>query len=141
ALRQLALGDAVGPVAEIFERDAAELSGNPVGHLLAGLPGLDAAHPRFCAGLELAEGGRDRPGRLLAQLMAADAVDVVYLPEPVLASDVLRDITRAAELARRRNFQHREPIGCRIILRCRRLIRRRHRAQIELLARLAVDLG
>ena len=55
ALRQLALGDAVGPFAEILERHAAELSGNPVDHELAGLPGGDAAHPRVRASLELAE--------------------------------------------------------------------------------------
>jgi len=55
ALRQLALGDAVGPVAEILERHPAELSGNTVDHELAGLPGGDAAHPRFGARLELAE--------------------------------------------------------------------------------------
>ena len=48
ALRQLALGDAIGPVAEILERHAAELSGDAVGHHLAGLAGLDAAHPGFC---------------------------------------------------------------------------------------------
>src|SRR5262249_11475448 len=100
ALRQVALGDAVGPVPEILERDAAELSGNLVSHLFAGLAGPDAPHPRFRARTELAEGGGNGARRLLAQLMAADAVDVVHLPEPVLASDVLRDISRAAELAR-----------------------------------------
>ena len=36
-LRQLALGDAIGPVAEILVRHAAELAGEPVGHHLAGL--------------------------------------------------------------------------------------------------------
>ena len=36
-LRQLALGDPVGPVAEIFERHAAELAGEPIYHPFAGL--------------------------------------------------------------------------------------------------------
>ena len=39
-LRQLALGDAVGPVAEILVGRAAELAGDAVGHHLAGLAGL-----------------------------------------------------------------------------------------------------
>ena len=39
---QLALGHAIGPIAEILERHAAELSGNAVHHELAGLSGGDA---------------------------------------------------------------------------------------------------
>ena len=54
-LRQFALGDAVGPVAEILERHAAELAGEPVHHPFAGLAGGDAAHPRLVAGFEFAE--------------------------------------------------------------------------------------
>ncbi len=57
--RQFAVGDALGPLAEIFVRHAAELAGQPVGHLLAGLPGLGAPDPCFgmrrhvpnCAGI------------------------------------------------------------------------------------------
>ena len=93
-LRQLALGDAVGPVAEILVRHAAELAGDPVGHHLAGLPGRDAADPGFLARLELAELRRDRARRLLAELMAADAVDVVHALAPGLLGDVLRDLAR-----------------------------------------------
>ena len=81
-LGQLALGDAVGPIAEILERHAAELSGNPVHHELAGLSGGDAAHPRFRTGLELAELRRDGARRFLPELMAADAVDVTHALAP-----------------------------------------------------------
>ena len=43
--RQFALGDALGPVAEILERHAAELAGGDGDHVLAGLAGLDATDP------------------------------------------------------------------------------------------------
>src|SRR5262249_37874171 len=117
-----------------------ELSGKPVGHVFAGLAGLDAALPCFLSRLELAERRRNRAGRLLPELMAADAVDVVHLPQPILPRDILRNVTCAAELARGRNLQHRVPIDGRVILRRRGLVRSGHGAQIELLAGLAVDL-
>src|SRR5262245_12559694 len=75
ALGQFALGDAVGPVAEIVVRRRAELAGKALGHLLAGLAGLGAAHPGLAAVTERAERRRNRAGRLLAELVAADAVD------------------------------------------------------------------
>src|SRR5262249_46948260 len=141
ALRQLALGDAVGPVAVILERRAAEIAGELVGHLLARLPGLDAAHPCFFTRLELAERRGDRAGRLLPELMAADAADVLRLLEPVDLRELLRNVALAAELALVGNLEHRIPVDRRVVLRRSRLVRRRHRAQIELLARFAVDLG
>src|SRR5262249_11336506 len=98
ALRQLALGDAVPPSAEILERHAAELSGKPVHHELAGLSGADAAHPCLRAGLELAELRRDGARRFLPELMAADAVNVTHALAPGLARDALRDIRRAAQI-------------------------------------------
>ena len=130
-LRQLALGDAVGPVAEILVRHAAELAGDAVGHHLAGLAGGDAAHPGVLAGLELAELRRDGAGRLLAELMAADAVDVVHLLAPAVARDVLRNVGRAAEVLLRRNLHHHVPVDRRIIVRGRGRVRRGHRRQIE----------
>ena len=93
-LRQFALGDAVGPVAEILVRRAAELAGDAVGHHLAGLAGLDAANPGVRAEVELAELRRDRARRFLAELMTADAVGVVHLPDPGFARDVLRNVGR-----------------------------------------------
>ena len=61
-LRQLALGDAVGPFAVMLERRAAEASGQLVGHHLAGLTRLHAAHPGLFAGLEFTQRRRDRAG-------------------------------------------------------------------------------
>ncbi len=139
--RQFALGDAVGPVAEIFVRHAAELTGDAVGHLLARLARQDAALPRFGARIELAELRRDRARRLLAELMTADAIDVFHPRDPSGARDVLRDIGRAAEVALRRDRQHRVPVNRGIIMRGCSIVRRRHGGVIENLARLRAQLG
>src|ERR1022692_2991303 len=72
-VRQLALGDSVGPVAEILERRAAELAAGDIHHQLARLARLDATHPCLVRRLEIAERRRDRARRLLSELMAADA--------------------------------------------------------------------
>ena len=98
-LGQFALRDAIGPVAEVFVRHAAELAGDAVGHHLAGLAGGDAADPGIRARVELAELRRDRARRFLAELMAADAVDVVHPLEPDLPRDVLRNVGVPAEVA------------------------------------------
>ena len=82
-LRQLALGDAVGPLAEILERRAAEVAGELVGHLLAGLAGLDAPHPGLLARLKWPNCAGIVRVSLLAELVAADAADVLHLLEPV----------------------------------------------------------
>src|SRR3954454_11296152 len=86
-LRQFALGDAIGPIAEILVRHAAELPGDAVRHHLAGLPGRDAADPGILAGLERSELRGDGAGGFLAELMTADAIDVVHLPAPVVPRD------------------------------------------------------
>src|SRR5207237_8169202 len=72
-MRQFPLGDAVSPVAEILERDAAEHLRQRVQHERRGLARLHAANPRPVRRLELAERGGGCPGGLLARLMAADA--------------------------------------------------------------------
>src|SRR3954465_5156926 len=109
-LRQLALGDAVGPLAEIFIRHAAELAGDAVRHHLPRLAGGDAALPRLFAGVELAELPRDRPRRLLAELMTTDTIGIVHLPDPVFPRNVLRNVGAAAEVLGRRNLHHRIPV-------------------------------
>ncbi len=91
--------------------------------------------PRLGAGVELAELRRDRPRRLLAELMTADAVGVVHLPDPVVARDVLRDVGVAAEILGRRNLHHRVPVDRRIVVRRRGRARRGHRRQVELSGR------
>src|SRR5206468_9740577 len=127
------LGDAVGPVAEILEWHAAELYGEPVHHELAGLAGGDTASPRFRPRLELTELGRNGPRRLLTELMAADAVSVVHPVAPDFLCDVLRNVSGAAEILRRRDLHHRVPVDRRIIV-CRRpRVRHRHRGEVELL--------
>ena len=140
-LGQFALGHPVGPVTEILERHAAELSGKPVHHPFAGLPRGDAAHPRLLAGFEFAERGRDGARGFLAKLMAADAIDIVHPLAPDVLRDVLRDIGAAAEILGRRDLQQREPVDRRVIMRRRRLVRRRHRGEIDLLAGLGAQFG
>src|SRR5262249_20098597 len=87
ALGEFALGDALGPVAEVVIRRGAELAGKALRHLLARLAGLGAAHPGLTAVTERAERRRDCARRLLANLVAANAVDVVHLAQPVLPGD------------------------------------------------------
>jgi hypothetical protein len=139
--RQRSLGDAVGPLAEIFERHTGELSGEHVHHQRRGLTGLHAALPGLFAGLELAQRGGNRPRRELTELMAADASLILECRQPIHLRDVVRNIALAAELVLAGNFQHREPVDCRIILRRRRIVRRRHRRQVDVLAGLGFGLG
>ena len=139
-MRQLALGDAVGPVGKILERRTAEPSGKRVHHVLGGLARLHATHPRFLRRLELAERDGKRARGQLPELMTADAVAVLHRGEPVDLRDLLRNLALAAELARLRDLHHRIPVDRRIVLRRRLHIRRLDRGQVERLARLAVDL-
>ena len=141
---QLALGDAVRPVREVSEGRAAEVLDELVEHLFAGLPGLDAAEPRFFGSIELAQRIRyvlrERARGKLAQLMAADAAVVLHRVEPVALGYLGGNCALAAELARLRNLHHRIPIDRRIVLRRGRLVRRHHRLQIEILAGRGFDL-
>ncbi len=118
-----------------------ELAGDAVGHHLAGLAGLDAAHPGVGAAVELAELRRDGAGRLLAELMTTDAVGVVHLLDPVGARDVLRNLGRAAEVLLRRNLHHRVPVDRRIIMRGGGLRRRRYRGMVQVWPGLARIFG
>ena len=61
--RQFARGDAVGPVAEIFERHAGEFAGKHVLHQRSRLTGPDAPLPGFGAAVEPAECRGDGPRR------------------------------------------------------------------------------
>ena len=140
-LRQLALGNAVDPVAVVFGGHAGELSGAAGHHPLAGVAGRDAARPSLRARLERTELRRHGARRFLSELMAADAVDVAHLLAPPLARDVLGDVGRAAEILLGRHLQHRVPVDRRIVLGRRALVRRRHRRKVEVLAGLAAHLG
>ena len=137
---QLALRHALGPVAEILERHAAKLTGGDGDHVLAGLAGLDAAHPRLFVGLDRVHVElRNRAGRQLAELMAADAAVVLHGVEVVGDLDVVRRVL-AAEYLGLRDLHHRVPVDRRVVLRGFRRIGGRHRGQIELLAGLALHL-
>src|SRR5207248_1610115 len=105
-------------------RRAAEVAGQLHRHLLARLPGLDATHPGLLRILELAERRLDGARRGLAELVAADAADVLHLLQPIDLRALLRNLGMAAEFARRRYLEHRVPINRRVILRRRRVIRR-----------------
>jgi len=71
--RQLAVGDAIGPVAEIFEWNAAKFAGQWIDHQSRRLTGLDAPNPCVFVAFELAQCRRDGPRRQLPELMTADA--------------------------------------------------------------------
>ncbi len=60
---QLALGDAVGPVRQIFDRDSAEIFGHAREHRHAALSRLDAAKPRLLGIGELAHRERHILGK------------------------------------------------------------------------------
>ena len=141
-MRQLAVGDAVSPIAEIFERRAAEVPGERVDHQRRGLARHDAATPRLFTRLEFTEGRRDGARGQLSELVTADARPVLQDGEPFALRDLVGDRpVFLPEFAGVRDLQHRVPVDRRIVFRRLRVVRRRHRAQIELLARLAVDLG
>src|SRR6185503_19356740 len=93
--RQLAFRDALGPVAQILVRRGSEVAGELVRHLIARLAGLDASHPGFLVRLDAGERRRQRARRALAELVAADAADVLHLLEPVDLAALLRDARMA----------------------------------------------
>ena len=89
----------------------------------------------------MAERRRQRAGRFLAELMAADARPVLHNREPILLRDFLRNGALAAELALVRDLQQRVPVDRRIIMRRRGLVRRDHGGEIERLARNPAHFG
>src|SRR5258706_5165147 len=105
AVRQLALRDAVGPVAEQLRAERAERQ-QLLRHLLPGLAGADAAHPCRRRRRELAERFGDGARRTLTELMAADAAVVLHLVQPGGLRDVLRNLPLAAEVRGARDVQH-----------------------------------
>ncbi len=76
---------------------------------------------------------RDRAGRQLAELVAADAAVVLHAIEIVGELDVRRRFL-AAEYTGLGDFHHREPIDRGVILRGGRFARRGHGFQVEQLA-------
>ena len=138
--RQFARGDAVGPIRQIFDRCPAQLSSKNVHHELTSLSRLDAARPGGFGRAKISERRRDRARRQSAELMTADAAIVLHQAEPVGQLDVFRDVTLTAELLGGRNLEHRIPIDRWIVLRRGCVVRRDHGGEIELLARIGIDL-
>ena len=138
---QLALGDAIGPLAVVLVRHRGEIAGELVGHLLARLAGLQATHPCLFRRPDVRERRRNGARGSLAELVAADAADVLHLLEPVGLRALFGDARAAAEVLRRRNLEHRVPVDRGVVLRGGGLVRRRHRGEIEELARLGAHLG
>ena len=73
--------------------------------------------------------------------MAADAGLVLDRGQPFRLGDLGGNIALAAELVRGGNLQHREPVDRGVILRRGRVVRRRHGGQVQMLARVARNLG
>src|SRR5439155_1345260 len=121
---------AVGPLREILERCAAQLTRQWIDHERRRLTRLYPAHPGVLAA-EIGEGGGDRPGRFLPELVAADAGAVLERDEPVLLRDVRGDAVFAAELALFRDRQQRIPVDRRVMMRRSRRGRRYCRRQVE----------
>ena len=115
--------------------------GDEVDHLAAGLAGLDAPRPGLFGRFELAQRRRQRARGDVAELVAADAAVILDRVEPIGLLGFFRDVALAAELIGARDLEHRVPIDRRIILRGRRIVRRRHGGQVELLAGIGIDHG
>ncbi len=135
-LRQLAGGDAVGPVGEILQRMLGIELADVADHDFGGRTDLHAVGPGRKRAVELAELGFDHARRLVAELVAGAAALRLDVGEPHrLAAHVgghsvaLRP--GAGEQALVRNFHHRVPPLRRVVLGGRSRRRRRHRGEIE----------
>jgi hypothetical protein len=105
SFRQRILGDTIGPPGIVLDRDEVPAS-HLVEHALTILAGLDAAKPCFFRTPDLTDPGWEGAGGLLAQLMTADAADVLDLHEPVRLLELLGNVAAAAELILARDFKH-----------------------------------
>ena len=137
--RQLALGDPIGPVAEILERQLRVEAADRTDHIVLCLSRLNAPRPCFRRIIEMAERGGDRARAEGADPVAGDAAGGLDNIQPCRVTlDVLRHVlvaVRAGEVALVRDVQHRKPVDRRVILRGGRRIRRRHGRQIDGLPR------
>ena len=132
-MRQLALGDPIGPLAQVLVSKGPECE-QLAGHLFAGLAGHRAAHPRLGRRGELAEGGGDRARGFLTQLMTTDAAVVLHLVEPRRLRNGRRNLSVLAELVFGRDVQHRVPVDCGVILCGGGVVRRWRRGEIHQLS-------
>ena len=143
--RQLAAGDAVGPVGEHRQRAVLAHRVEAAGHLRAGLSRLNAPLPGLRRTVERAERLRDLARPFGAELVTRGAAARLQAANPVgLALDVRRDAVAArrvaGELALLRHADQREPVAGGIVLGRRARIRRRDRRQVQGLARRRLHL-
>src|SRR5215470_1149343 len=136
-VRQLALGDAIGPISEVLERGAPKVSSQGIYHQGRSLSRLHPTYPGIFARLELAKLGRDRARCKLPQLVTSHARPVFDHGQPLGEGNFLGDVALAAELIRTGDLQHRIPIDRRIVARRIGLGGRGNRDEIEVRARLA----
>src|SRR5690606_15397503 len=98
-------------------------------HLRAGLARAKPPRPRIDRALELAERRGNRSGRLLAELMTADAAEVLHRSEVSVEA-----AGHGFELRGRRQPHHRVPVSGRVRLGCNGGIRGRYRRERDTLA-------
>ena len=135
--RQLAGGDAIGPVAEQLERALRVEAAYIAGHEHLGTARHQTALPGLRRILELTELLRDGPHSRRAERMAGLTGTGFDDVEPFsLALDL-----RQRKLVLSRHVQHGEPVDGRINLRRSGRIGRRNRCEIDDLARLSARLG
>ena len=120
--RKLAGVDAVGPIGELFQHAVLAELVQRAAHLRAGLARLHAAIPRGDGRRELAQLPRNLARRFVAELMARQAAARLQASQPIrLAAhvrvDAVAGIAGGGELGLVGNFDQREPVARREILR------------------------
>ena len=126
-VRNVAGGDAIGPVAELAQHALGIGAPEHVHHRVHRLPRGNAASPRLLRRLELAEGMRDGARRGIAERMAADAAVRLQRIEPL---HLVRRLAKR-EFVLRRHAEHGVPVGRGVILRGRAFVRRDARLQAK----------
>ena len=142
----LAVGDARGPVGQGLQAPLGAEPLDGLDHVLAGLAGLDAPGPSLIVRAEAAECLRQSARGLAADGVAVEAaVGLELAQERLLAGEFLVDavaaVAGAGELALIGHLGHRQPVDRRIVFGGGLLVRRRHRGEVDDLARLSLHLG
>ena len=144
-LGRLAGGNAVGPVRPFCNRTIGTDAGRGADHLTHGLPRLDTPGPGVARIGEVPEPRWDGSCARRAERMAGQAAMRFNRGDPVVLVrhtwiDAVALRTSTGEFALRRDLEHRIPVNRRIIFGRRLFVRCQHGAQIEVAARLGVDL-
>src|SRR5689334_16744207 len=128
---QLSSLDAIGPIRERREVTTIRRHnlGDEVEHVMSGGPDGKPLRPGIARGIELTKGRRNVPRGIVADLVAIAAAVGLDKVEPLLLGlEVLRDaiagVPGSGEAALIRHADHRGPVNCRVVLRCRGEARR-----------------